>query len=233
MIRIIREGSHKYPWLLKGIMLVIAVTFIVGMGWFGFEASQPNTVAEVGPYKIAKQDYLRSKQLVYERYRDQLQNEEIQEETLDQIALERIVIQKSWQVLAEELNLAVSGKELHDTIVNQPEFQKDGVFDSQYYQRLLARIRMTPNQYERQQRDLLLAAKANLLVTEATTLTPAELQEVTELHTRQTLDGAEPDPEVFEQIKMQFLIQKKQRALQAFQTNLRARGNITIHEGLL
>jgi hypothetical protein len=32
---------------------------------------------------------------------------------------------------------------------------------------------------------------------------------------------------------MQFLIQKKQRAMQAFQAALRARGDVTIHQELL
>jgi hypothetical protein len=32
---------------------------------------------------------------------------------------------------------------------------------------------------------------------------------------------------------MQFVLQKKQRAMQAFQASLRARGDITIHQELL
>ena len=92
---------------------------------------------------------------------------------------------------------------------------------------------MKPKEYEEQRRSDLLIEKARLLVSDATTLTPAELQEVTDLNARQTLDGAEPDQKVFEQIKMQFLLQKKQRTMQAFQVSLRARGNVTIHEELL
>ena len=110
---------------------------------------------------------------------------------------------------------------------------KDGVFDPEYYQRLLAAHRTKPHQYEEQRREELLIEKARLLVSEATTLTPAELQEVKDLNARQTLEGAESDPVVFEQIKMQFVLQKKQRAMQAFQAMLRARGDVTIHEELL
>ena len=52
MIRLIREGSTKYPWILKFVVLVIAVTFTIGMGWFGYETSQqPNVVAMVGSYQ--------------------------------------------------------------------------------------------------------------------------------------------------------------------------------------
>lgn len=233
MIRIIREGSTKYPWILKGLILGIAVTFVIGMGWYGYESSQPNAVATVGPYKVKKDEYLRTKQGYYRFYRDQLKQEDIKEETIKQLAVEGLVTTKSWQLLADELNLAVSPQELHDAIANQKDFQKDGVFDTQYYQRLLAANRMKPHQYEQQRLNELLAEKARLLVAEATTLTPAEMQEVKDLAARQTLDGAEPDPTVLEQIRMQFVMQKKQRAMQAFQTALRARGDVTIHEELL
>ena len=233
MIRIIREGSAKYPWILKGLILGIAVTFVIGMGWYGYESTQPNAVATVGPYTVKKEEYLRTKQGYYRFYRDQLKQEDIKEETVKQLALEGLITTKSWQLLADELNLVVSPQELHDAIANQEDFQKDGVFDTQYYQRLLAANRMKPHQYEQQRRDELLAEKARLLVAEATTLTPAEMQEVKDLAARQTLEGAEPDPTVLEQIRMQFVMQKKQRAMQAFQTALRARGDVTIHEELL
>ncbi|MGV7227732.1 MAG: SurA N-terminal domain-containing protein [Nitrospirales bacterium] len=230
MIRLIREGS---PWVIKGVILVIAVTFVIGMGWYGYEASQPNAVASVGPYTIDKQEYLRAKQRVYRFYRDQLKQEDVKDETLQQLALDGLVTNKSWRLLADEFGLAVSPLELHDAIVNQKDFQKDGVFDPEYYQRLLAANRTKPHEYEEKRREELLIEKARLLVSEATTLTPAELQEVKDLNDRQTLEGAESDPVVFEQIKMQFVLQKKQRAMQAFQAMLRARGDVTIHEELL
>ncbi len=233
MIRLIREGSSKYPWILKGIILAIAVTFVVGMGWYGYEASQPNAVATVGPYTVTKQEYLRAKQRYYRFYRDQLKQEDVKDDTIQQLAIDSLITNKSWQVLADELGLSISSQELHDAIVNQNDFQKDGVFDPDYYQRLLAANRMKPNEYEKQRRNELLIEKARLLVSEATTLTPAELQEVKDLHARQTLDGAEPDMTMFEQIKMQFVLQKKQRAMQAFQAALRARGDVTIHQELL
>jgi len=230
MIRLIREGS---PWVIKTVILVIAVTFVIGMGWYGYEASQPNAVASVGPYTIDKQEYLLAKKRYYQIYRDQLKQEEVKDETIQQLALDGLITNKSWRVLADEFGLAVSLQELHDAIVNQKDFQKDGVFDPEYYQRLLAANRRKPHEYEEQRREQLLIEKARLLVSEATTLTPAELQEVKDLNARQTLEGAESDPIVFEQIKMQFVLQKKQRAMQAFQASLRARGDITIHQELL
>ena len=233
MIRLVQEASAKYPWILKFIIWSIAITFIGGMGWYGYEASQINAVATVGPYKVTKQEYLRAKQRMYQVYRDQLKQEDVKDETLQQLAIDGLVTNKSWQIVADEFGLVVSPQELHDAIVNQKDFQKDGVFDTEYYQQLLAANRLKPHDYEKQRRETLLIEKARLLVSEATTLTPTELQEVKDLHARQTLDGAEPDMTMFEQIKMQFVLQKKQRAMQAFQASLRARGDVTIHEELL
>ena len=232
MLRTMREGSQKHPWILWAILITIAITFTIVGAW-DYQGSALNTVAEVGPYKVTKQEYLRAKQRVYQVYRDQLKQEDVKDETLQQLAIDGLVTNKSWKILADEFGLVVSPQELHDAIVNQKDFQKDGVFDTEYYQRLLAANRLKPHEYEAQRRETLLIEKARLLVSEATTLTPTELQEVKDLHARQTLDGAEPDMTMFEQIKMQFVLQKKQRAMQAFQASLRTRGDVTIHEELL
>ena len=232
MLRTMREGSQKHPWILWFILIAIAVTFVIVGAW-DYQGSASNTVAEVGPYKISREEYYRAKQRYSQFYRNQLKQEDVKDETLQQLAIDSLVTNKSWQVLADEFGLAVSPQELHDAIVNQTEFKKDGVFDTDYYQRLLAANRMTPHEYEEQRRNELLIEKARLLVSEATALTPAELQEVKDLHARQSLEGAEPDMTMFEQIKMQFVLQKKQKAMQAFQATLRSRGDVTIHEELL
>ncbi len=232
MLRTMREGSEKHPWILWLILIAIAITFVIVGAW-DYDGSAPNTVAKVGPYKVTLQEYRRAKQRYARFYRDQLKQDDVKDETIQQLALDGLITNKSWRVLADQFGLAVSPEELADSIVNLDDFKKDGVFDPQYYQRLLAANRMKPNEYEKQRRGELLIEKAQLLVSEVTTLTPAELQEVKDLNDRQPLDGAEPDMKAFEQTKMQFLLQKKQRSLQAFQAELRARGDITIHRELL
>lgn len=232
MLRTMREGSQRHPWILWLILITIGITFVIVGAW-DYQGSGPNTVAEVGPYKVTKQEYLRAKQRYARFYRDQLKQDDVKDETIQQLALDSLVTNKSWRVLADQFGLAVSPQELTDSIVKLDDFKKDGVFDPQYYQRLLAANRMKPNEYETQRRNELLIEKARLLVSEATTLSPAEIQEVKDLNARQTLEGAEPDLNALEQTKMQFLLQKKQRAMQAFQASLRAGGEVTIHEELL
>ncbi len=55
MIKLMREGAHKYPWLLKSIMGVLAIAFIVGMGWWGFSETQNNAIASVGDLPISRE----------------------------------------------------------------------------------------------------------------------------------------------------------------------------------
>ena len=107
MIRTIREGSQQYPWILKTVIGVIAVTFIGGMGWYGYEAARPNSVATIGSYSVSLDEYRRAKQNIYRFYKDQLKQEEIDEEQLKQMALNGLLEGKTWSILADQLEIAV------------------------------------------------------------------------------------------------------------------------------
>jgi len=233
MIKLIREGSHNHPWVLKIIMIVIAVTFTIGMGWWGFHGGQPNVVASVGPYSISMDEYRRAYNNAYRFYRDQLKQKDVDKENLKHLVLDNLLEAKTWNVVADKLGIEVSPEALRDAIVAQKDFQQDGKFDPQYYQRLLSANRLTPHQYESQRMVELLVTKAKLLVQESTALTPAELTEVKSLAARQAKEGEAPDPSMVERIRLQFLLQKKQRALQAFQAAMRTVTPVETHDELL
>ncbi len=235
MIRLIREGSQNYPWLLKGVVLVLAVTFVVGMGWFGFDqAQQSDSVALVGTHKISIQHFRRAYNNTYRFYKDQLKQKDIDEESLKQTVLNGLIDSKLWLVAAGNFGLAVSPEELKHSIMTRQEFQKDGAFDPQFYHRLLATNHLSPREYESQRTQDLLSEKAQLIVQDVVSLTQAETEEVEALASRQTgneTDGG--DEAIRERIKRQLLFQKKQRALQAFQANLRGTAKVEIHEEFL
>lgn len=233
MIRTIREGSQKYPWILKTIIVVIAVTFIGGMGWYGYEAARPNSVATIGSYTVSLDEYRRAKQRLYRFYKDQMKDEKIDDEQLKQMALNGLLEGKTWSMLADQLNISITPEDLHDAIVSQKEFQRDGQFDPEYYQRLLQANRLTPSQYEKLRTLDLIRGRARLVVMEGTTLTPAELQEAKELAARQGKEGAEPEAAAIERTKLQLLFQKRQRAMLALQTAMREKAQIVVDKELL
>jgi SurA-like N-terminal domain len=236
MIKLIREGSKKHPWLLKLIMILIAVTFVIGMGWFGYESSQqPNAVAVVGPYNVSLEEFRRSYNRMYRFYKDELKQEIVDEADLKQKVIQSMVDQKIWLVTADEWDLGVSPESLRDEIMKRKEFQKDGKFDADLYHRLLAANRYTPKQFEEQLTKDLRSQQAQFIVQDVATLNPSEVQEAEELSARQTA-GMEDEAEkerVRQRIRLQILFQKKQRALQAFQTAKRMNSEVEIREEFL
>ncbi len=236
MIKLIREGSEKYPWLLKIIIILIALTFLIGMGWFGYESSQqPNAVAVVGPYNVSLDEFRRSYNRTYRFYKDELKQEVVDEADLKQKVIQAMVDQKVWLVAADEWDIGVTPESLRDEIMKRKEFQTDGKFDAALYHRLLSANRLTPKTFEKQLTNDLRSKQAQLVVQDVVTLNPSEIQEAEELAARQTA-GIEDEAEkerIRQRIRLQILFQKKQRALQAFQTAKRLSADVDIRQEFL
>ena len=236
MIKLIREGSTKYPWLLKFIMLVIAVTFTIGMGWFGYEtAQQPNVVAVVGSYQVELDEFRQAFNRLEAFYRSQPEQEAPDRKELKQTAINSLVQQKLWLVAADDLNLEVHPDELRDTITKREEFQKDGIFDPGLYRRLLELNRISPAKFEEGLLKDLRRKKVQSLVQDVATLNPIEEEQVKELAAGQTAD-LEDEQEIetiHDRIRFQLLFQKKQQALEAFLQALRASAAVEIRQEFL
>ena len=237
MIRLIREGSTKYPWILKFVVLVIAVTFTIGMGWFGYETSQqPNVVAVVGSYQVELDEFRQAYNRIDAFYkRNELGQEAPDPKELKQTVMNSLVQQKLWLVAADDLNLKVHPDELRDTIMKREEFQKDGAFDPVTYHRLLELNQIAPAQFEESLTTDLRRQKVQVLVQDVAALNPVEEEEAEELAARQTA-GLEEEKEfekINARIRLQLLIQKKQRALEAFQQAMRASSGVEILQDFL
>ena len=237
MIRLIREGSTKYPWILKFVVLVIAVTFTIGMGWFGYETSQqPNVVAVVGSYQVELDEFRQAYNRIDAFYkRNELGQEAPDPKELKQTVMNSLVQQKLWLVAADDLNLDVHPDELRDTIMKREEFQKDGAFDPVAYHRLLELNQIAPAQFEENLTKDLRRQKVQILVQDVAALNPVEEEEAKELAARQTA-GLEDEKEIEKinaRIRLQLLIQKKQRALEAFQQAMKTSSNVEILQDFL
>ena len=127
MIKLIREGSKKYPWLLKIIMILIAVTFTIGMGWFGYESTQqPNAVAMVGDYSVGLEEFRRAYNRTYQFYRNELKQEVVDEADLKQKVIQSMVDQKVWLLTADDWDVGVPPEALRVDIMKRKEFQRTG-----------------------------------------------------------------------------------------------------------
>lgn len=231
MIKLMRESAHKYPWLLKSIMAVLAVAFIITMGWWGFGETQTNTVASVGDLTITRDEYQRTYQNTYRFYKENVQGD-FKDETLKQFVIDGLIENKLWSLAAKEMGLTVSPEELRDDILQRPEFQRNGKFDPELYRRLLAANRLTPALFESMHATELLREKARTVIRDSVALTPIEIAEAQGLMARQA-QAESPGKSANERLLQDFLFQKQQRALMAYKEALKTRVPIQIHKELL
>lgn len=232
MIKLMRESAHKYPWLLKSAMGILAIAFVITMGWWGFGEQDSNAVASVGNLTVTRDEFLRAYQNTYQFYKDKVQGD-FKDETLKQFVVEGLIEEKIWNLVAEDMGLAVSAIELRDEILGRPEFSRNGKFDPELYRRLLAANRLTPALFEAQQAMELLRNKARVIVLDSVALTPAEIAEAQALMAHQPKGEPASAQPAGERILQSFLFQKQQRALMAYKEAVKARVPIEIHRELL
>ena len=233
MIKLLREGNLRYPWLLKGAMATIAITFVIGMGWWGYGESQTDAVATVGPLKVSRDEFMRRYKNLYEYSKKQKMPDLVKDEVLKEIAVEQMVEEKIWRLAAEDMGITVTPDELRDAITRIKDFHQDGKFSPELYKRLLSFNRLTPAQFETEYAGRLLGDKAATVISDSVALTPAELEEVKTLMARQS--SAEPlaGLSANDRILQNMLFQKQQRALAAFKEAMRAKVQVQIRKELL
>ena len=233
MIKLLREGNHRFPGVLKGVMIVIALTFIVGMGWWGYGESQTDVIATVGPFKVSRDEYVRRYKNLYEYAKKQKMPDAIKDEVLKEMAVEQMAEEKLWRLAADEMGLTLSPEELYTAITRITDFQTNGKFDPELYKRLLAFNHLTPPQFETEYSSRLLGDKAVSVVFDSVALTPAEIEEAKTLMARPSSPDSPSAPSAKDRILRDMLFQKQQRAVMAFREAMRAKVNVQIKKELL
>lgn len=232
MIKLMREASHNYPWLLKSIMGILAIAFVITMGWWGFGEQRGTVVASVGDLNISIDEFKRAHENSYRFYKDKLPGE-FKDETIKQFVVEQLIDNRVWVVAARNMGLTVSDEDLRDAIMQIPDFQKSGAFDPELYQRILAANHLTPALFEAIEAKELLGNRARMMISDAVTLTPSELAEAQALTLRQPESDPAKAAAAKERAIQDVLLQKQQRALMAYTQSLKATIPITVHRELL
>src|SRR5215475_6387279 len=215
MIKMLRYTHERFPWLLAAAMGFIAVTFIVGMGWWGFGDHTGNVVASVGDLTVSRDEFRRAYENTYRVYKEKVPGE-FKDETIKQYVVEQLVENRLWLIVAREMGMTVSSDELRDMITRIPEFQRNGAFDPEIYQRLLAANHLTPSIFEAMETKDILTTKAKMVVRDAVALTPRELAEAQALTLRQPESDPAKNAAAKERAIQDMLFQKQQRALMAY-----------------
>ena len=236
MLKVIREGAIERPWFYRTVMGLIAVVFIVTMGWWGFEQNKEDAIVTVGDERVSRDEYLRLLQNMSRFYKEVMPDgDKMPEDQLKQMVIDQLIDSRLWTQAAREMGVIVTANEVRESILKIPAFQRNGKFDPEHYKLLLAQNRLTPELFETSQRGDLLREKARMLVRESVAPTTDELSEV------QAMLAAQPTPAVplqggghsSDRAAQAVLAQKQQRALMAYQEALKAKSKISVRRELM
>lgn len=166
--------------LFVGMVAIFMIGIFVGLGGYLFTSrDMSEAVAVVGSTKIP---YLRFNARV-NHYVDALRQRgtdvpdaqlgEIKTAMLRDMIVDEVLCQE-----AEKMGVEVTDLELSAAIRSNPGFQREGQFDPYlYFQAVRQSLRMSPEDYERDQRKAMMAAKVKQLLFQSSKILPGELAE--------------------------------------------------------
>lgn len=232
MIKVMRSAAQNHPWLFKSGMGILATAFVITMGWWGFGEQAGNAVANVGDLTVSLDDFRRTHENMYRLYKENVSGD-FKDEDFKQFVIEQLVANRVWLIAAKNMGVTVSDADLREIIVQIPDFQKNGAFDPELYQRILAANHLTPAVFEAAQYQEVLGNKARMIVRDSVALTPAEISEGQFLMTKPQDSDPAKAATAKDRVLQDMLFQKQQRALVAYQESLKAKIPIKIHRELL
>ena len=233
MLKILRKGAIENPWFFRTIMFLIALTFVISMGWWGFQEDQESAyVAQIDDYRIGRIEYDQYKENAYRYYRD-LFKENFQEEFIKQFVINNLVERRLWLKLSDQLGVTVGREELREAIMRDPSFQDaQGNFDPERYQFVLSRSRRSAAVYEQAIREELRIGKTRRILMDGIVLTDGEVNEA-----KETVQDPKLSPEKRAEEETRAvagaLERKQQRLVSAALNQVRAASRIEIKNHLL
>jgi peptidyl-prolyl cis-trans isomerase D len=183
MLSTIRE--HADSWMIKAILWLIIFAFVgtifYSWGMGGASGSGGGAIAVVEGEKIYQQEYDQTFNNLVDFYRQQFRNQfsedMIKKLDLKTQALEALIQKKLLLMAAEKQNLRVSDTELISHIKELPVFQSDNKFSDKTYHNYLKFQRITPGEFEDNQRQALILDKLEKLFQTSSKVSQSEIRE--------------------------------------------------------
>ena len=183
MLSTIRE--HADSWLIKAILWLIIFAFVgtifYSWGMGGASNSGGGVIATVQGDKIFQGEYDRTFNNLVDFYRQQFKNqfsdEMIKKLDLKTQALEALIQKKLLLQEAEKQNLRLSDTELISHIQGLQVFQSEKKFSEKSYRNYLQFQRVTPGEFEDNQRENLVLTKLEKLFRTSSKVSQSEIQE--------------------------------------------------------
>lgn len=179
MLDILRKKRRS--WVITFLLGVIIVVFILFYGGSNINEPRLENVAEINGTVITQREFSLHYQRLLERYREifkgSLTPELIKNLNLRNILLEELIQRHLLLQEARSLGLETTDEELTEAIARIPEFQIAGRFNKNRYQQILRANRLTPTQFESEQREQITIQKLQALIQDAAHITELDLKE--------------------------------------------------------
>ncbi len=179
MLDVLRK--RKRSWIIIFLLGLIILAFIVFYGGNKFRDSTAQDIAEVNGEVITQQEFALQYERALERYREMLKGSltpelekslNLRGHLLEELIQKRLLLQE-----ARHLGLAASDEDLMTAIAQVPDFQVNGRFNKERYLQLLRANRISPGQFEEEQREQLTIQRLYSLLLDAVHVTEAEVRD--------------------------------------------------------
>jgi peptidyl-prolyl cis-trans isomerase D len=173
--------KHAKNWLMKTILGIIIVVFVFYFGSMGGR-ERAERIAMIDGKPIVQAEFQKEYQKLVEMYRtrfgqglteEMLKSLNLKQQTLDNLVNQAVVFKK-----AEEMGVKVTEEEIKGMILAYPGFQRNGVFDQRIYEQTLRTNKMTPEEFEENQRKMLIILKVEDLIRDGVQVSDQEVQEL-------------------------------------------------------
>jgi peptidyl-prolyl cis-trans isomerase D len=173
--------KRKRSWIIVLLLGIIVITFIAFYGGGKYQDQGSSDIAAVNGETISQREFAAHYQRALDRYREllkgtltpeMLKNLNIKANLLEELVQKKLVLQE-----ARSLGLMATDEELANSIAQVPEFQVAGRFNKERYLQLLRANRLSPREFEEEQRAQLTIQRLYAVILDAVQITDAELRD--------------------------------------------------------
>jgi len=169
--------KHAASWLIKILLIAVALSFVV-WGGYRYREQQRVRIASVNGESITIGEYRESYNTILQQlqrsFGNNLNAEMLKMLQVEKQALDRLINQKLLLQEASRLHFDVSDEELSDTIRNMEPFQQAGMFNARRYRLVLDSIRLSPEDFEAIQKESILVQKLNSFISDTVKVSDLE-----------------------------------------------------------
>ena len=179
MLDVLRR--KKRSWIITILLGLIIVVFVAFYGGGKQQGSSAISVAQINGESISQREFMMHYQRALERYREMfkvaLTPEIVKSLNIKGTLLEELIESHLMLQEAERLGLTATDDELMNMIAQVPDFQVNGRFNKERYIQLLRANRLTPAQFEEEQRKQLTNQRLLSILFDAVHISDTELRE--------------------------------------------------------